>query len=243
MTLLERCEAGRRLAERLAGCSLQNPAVLVMPPGGVRVGWEIAQRLNAPMDVISALEVIVPGERGMRIGAVSEGAFVAGTASYRAGNHREADYVRRLVEFDAQRQAGQDACYRGRQRRLDVRNRDVVLVDDGWATPDMILAAMEAIRRRGAAARLLVTPQCQTETYARLAPEVQVISLYPRGPARSIILIDRPLPLTPGEISEFIGKSRRPTPAQVEPLMKAIPGLSAASQASNVAGSQRGSNC
>jgi putative phosphoribosyl transferase len=234
--LLERGEAGRRLAERLAECQLRNPVVMVMPPGAVRVGWEIAQRLNASMDVISALEVIVPGERGVRIGAVSEGAFVAGTVGSPAGNHRDADYVRRLVEFDAQRQAGQDACYRGGLPRLDTRNRDVVLVDDGWATPDMILAAMEAIRRRGAAARIFATPQCQTETYARVAPEVHLVSLYPREPSRSITLVDKSLlQLTPGETADLIRKSRIPAPAQVEPLMKAMPGVRAASQASNVA--------
>jgi len=237
MILLERGEAARRLAERLAECPLQNPAVMVMPPGGVRVGWKIARWLNAPMDVISALEVIVPGERGTRIGAVSEGAFVAGTVRSRPENNEDADdYVRRLVEFDAQRQAGQDACYRGGLPRLDTRNRDVVLIDDGWATPDMILVAMEAIRRRGAAAMIFATPQCQTETYARMAPEVHLVSLYPRQPFRSITLVDKSLPqVTPDETAALIRKSRLPSRAQVEPLMNAMPGLSAASHASIVA--------
>lgn len=243
--LLERVEAGRQLAERLIDRGLQNPAILVIPPGGVRIGWKIAQRLGAPMDVISVLEVIVPGERGARIGAVADGLFMpAPNPNTEPGTQRDEGYVSRLVGFDIQRQMAQDTYYRREQPRLDLRNRNVVLVDDGWATPDMIVAAVAAIRRRGATAIMYATPQCQIETYARLGADVGLVSIYPRQPCRSVVLIDGTFTqLTPSETAELIRKSRLAGNPQVEPLMNPIPGASAAAQASNMALVHFGSYC
>ena len=245
MILLERCDAGRQLAERLAERALQDPVVLAIPPGGVRLGWEIAQRLRAPMDVCSALEVIIPGERGVRIGAVADGRFTAAPRQ-RPESGREGDpgYIRRLVDFDIERQKAQDTSYRRGQPRLDIWKRDVVLVDDGWPTPDTVLAAVEAIRRRGAASIIYATPQCQSEIFARMGLDVGLESLHPRQPCRSVLLIDsRVRPVNESETAELIRKSRLAGNLQAEPLMKAIPGASAAAQASNVALVHSGSYC
>lgn len=235
MVLLGRVEAGCRLAEKLMNRQWRSPSVLVIPPGGVWVGWEIVKQLIAPMDVISALEVIVPGTRCLRIGAVSEGVFVAGTARSSSGNRGDVDYVRRLVAIDVQRQARLDSAYRGDQARLILGTE----MSFWWTTggrPDMILAMLHSIQRRGALSVTLATPQCQTETSARMASAVHLVSLLPRAASRSILLIDESLyQVTPEETAELIRISRRPSVSQVEPLMNAMPGLSAASQASRVA--------
>lgn len=236
MFILERIEAGRRLAERVAGRKLLRPVVLVIPPGGVLPGWEIARTLKAPIDVISVSEVVVPGERAVRLGAVSDGAFVAVREKLPAGLDRNGEYVRRLVDLEIGRQVAQDQAYRDRMPRLNIAQRDVILVDDGWATPDMIQAAVEGIRRRGPSSILYASAQCQTEAAERCGSDVTQESLYAWQPYRTILLTDGAAgKVTVAEASALIRKSRLIAEIQGEPLMKAMPGPRAASHASNVA--------
>ena len=56
----DRREAGRLLAERLAGYRDQKPIVLALPRGGVVVGYEIARALGAPLDVVVARKLGAP---------------------------------------------------------------------------------------------------------------------------------------------------------------------------------------
>jgi predicted phosphoribosyltransferase len=50
----DREDAGRRLAERLAGYRDEDPVVLALPRGGVPVGYEIHLSLGAPLDTLVA---------------------------------------------------------------------------------------------------------------------------------------------------------------------------------------------
>lgn len=78
MVFLDRFEAGRQLAKRLARFAPEHPLVLAVPPGGVPVGYEVALRLEAPLDVIElpvpgAAPRAVPGLRGRAVILVDDG--------------------------------------------------------------------------------------------------------------------------------------------------------------------------
>ena len=71
-----RSTAGRALGAELARLHLQRLVVLALPRGGVPVGYEVAQLLGAPLDVLVVRKVGAPGQPEFAIGAVASGVTV-----------------------------------------------------------------------------------------------------------------------------------------------------------------------
>src|SRR5437868_2013241 len=69
----DRKDAGRQLAEKLAGYRLEDPIVLRLPRGGVIVAAEVARALRAPLDVFIARKLGAPGHPEFGIGAIAPG--------------------------------------------------------------------------------------------------------------------------------------------------------------------------
>ena len=74
MKFMNRGEAGRRLADKLLHLKDQQPVVLALPRGGVAVGFEIAQALDAPLDIVLVRKIGVPWPPELALGAVTDGA-------------------------------------------------------------------------------------------------------------------------------------------------------------------------
>src|ERR1700730_3195927 len=69
-----RRSAGRRLASRLHQLREEKPVVLALPRGGVPVGFEIAERLDAPLEIVLVRKIGVPWQPELALGAVVDGA-------------------------------------------------------------------------------------------------------------------------------------------------------------------------
>ena len=73
MTFATRTEAGEQLAARLAALRPADPVVLALPRGGVPVAVPIAVALHAPLDLVMARKIGVPGHEEVAAGAVVNG--------------------------------------------------------------------------------------------------------------------------------------------------------------------------
>src|SRR5918994_1837236 len=73
MPFANRADAGRQLAPRLLPWRRQDVVVLGLPRGGVPVAFEVAQALDAPLDVIIVRKVGVPFQPELAMGAIGEG--------------------------------------------------------------------------------------------------------------------------------------------------------------------------
>jgi putative phosphoribosyl transferase len=173
----DRRDAGRALAGEIAALSLVRPIVLALPRGGVPVGAEVADRLGAPLDVIVARKVGMPGQPEYAIGAVAEGADGAvmrhradelGLTRQRLAGAVEAamDEVRRRVDV-----------YRGDGALPELEGRTAVVVDDGLATGATAEAAVLAARSMRAADVVLAVPVGAPDTVHRLSRDVRVVCL------------------------------------------------------------------
>ena len=69
-----RTSAGRELSGRLQHLRHEKPVVLALPRGGVPVGFEIAEQLDAPLDIILVRKIGVPWQPELALGAVVDGA-------------------------------------------------------------------------------------------------------------------------------------------------------------------------
>lgn len=174
----DRDDAGRKLAERLAPLHLREPLVLALPRGGVPVAAPVAAALGAGLAPFVARKVTTPEHPEYGIGAVAEGSsdvLVSDRAAAGLGLSR-AD-VERLAEAELAEVVRRAERYRAGAPLPDVRDRDVVLVDDGLATGVTAEAALRALGRQRPARLVLAVPVGAPDSVARLGPLAAVVCL------------------------------------------------------------------
>jgi predicted phosphoribosyltransferase len=168
-----RNEAGRLLAKKLtAYANRPDVLVLALPRGGVPVAYEVAQALNAPLDVFVVRKLGVPGYEELAMGAVASGGV-------RVLNERIVhsleipEYViDRVAATELEELARRERAYRGGRSPLQVQGRTVILVDDGLATGATMRAAVRALRQQAPARIVVAVPTASAETCDELRPEV-----------------------------------------------------------------------
>ncbi|MBV8094675.1 MAG: phosphoribosyltransferase [Acetobacteraceae bacterium] len=177
MVFADRHDAGRRLAAALARFKDARPLVLALPRGGVPVGFEIAQALQAPLDVLLVRKIGAPGHRELGIGAVVDGAepqvvmneelarMVGASPAY-----IEAEVQRQLHEIDRVRQ-----LFRGTQPPMSAEGRTAIVVDDGIATGGTARAALRALKRLRPFRRILAVPVAAPDSIEALSTEADEI--------------------------------------------------------------------
>src|SRR5947209_911720 len=135
MPFRDRTDAGQRLAAKLAAY-VDRPDVLVLalPRGGVPVGSEVARALHVPLDVFLVRKLGLPQQPELAMGAIASGGV-------RVLND---DVVRRLrippevidavAAEELQELERRERRYRGNRPPPNLRDKTIILVDDGLAT-------------------------------------------------------------------------------------------------------------
>ncbi|TDU83117.1 putative phosphoribosyltransferase [Kribbella voronezhensis] len=158
MRFADRVDAGRRLASALRRRVPDDAVVLGLPRGGVPVAAVVAERLDLPLDVLVVRKLGLPGQPELALGAVGEdGVLVMNDALVASsGVSQEAlAAVARRERAVVEQRAGR---LRLTEAAIDIRERTVVLVDDGVATGSTMQAACQVARARGAAAIVVAVP-------------------------------------------------------------------------------------
>jgi erythromycin esterase-like protein/predicted phosphoribosyltransferase len=165
----DRTEAGRHLAGRLnAYAHRRDVVVLALPRGGVPVGFEVARALHAPLDVFVVRKLGVPGHSELAMGAIASGGVrvLSNDLIHELGIPRpavEQVSVRERLELERREQ-----LYRGNRTLPSLKQRTVILVDDGLATGASMEAAVAAVRQLQPSAVVVAAPVGAAESCARL---------------------------------------------------------------------------
>ncbi len=170
----DRVEAGKALAEAVAKLGLARPVVLALPRGGVPVAAEVARRLKAPLGLLIVRKLGVPGHEELAAGAVG-----GGTPPVTVFNEHvlamigmsEKDFAPRIAE-KAREIEERRKTYLGDRAQPEVKGATAIVVDDGIATGATVKAALEVLKKQGAARVVLAVPVAPEDAVAEFEPLV-----------------------------------------------------------------------
>ena len=159
----DRAEAGRELGARLEPLELDRPIVLALPRGGVPVGLEVARRLGTadqpvPLEVLVTRKIGYPPQPELGVGAIAEGGEPVLDQGLLDRLGLSADDLAETVRDERTELARRVAAYRGDRPLPALRDRAVVVVDDGLATGGTARAALRAVRRQRPSRLVLAVP-------------------------------------------------------------------------------------
>jgi putative phosphoribosyl transferase len=155
----DRRHAGVELAARLARFeNRKDVVVLALPRGGVPVGAEVARALGAPLDIFLVRKLGLPGHRELAMGAIASGGVRVlndDVVSWYRIPEAVIEDVAREEQAELERR---ERAYREGREPIEVRDRVVLLIDDGLATGSSMRAAVQAVRARGPARIVVAVP-------------------------------------------------------------------------------------
>jgi putative phosphoribosyl transferase len=136
--------------------------VLALPRGGVPVGYEIAARIGAPLDVLIVRKLGVPGQEEVAMGAIASGGIrVIDDRMVRMAGLSDRELEDVIATEEAELGRRERAYRRGTQ--LSVSGKIAILVDDGLATGSTMFAAVDAVRTRAPTQVIVAVPVAPPE--------------------------------------------------------------------------------
>lgn len=139
----DRKDAGKKLARELIRFKDDNVIVLAIPRGGLPLGVEVAKTLKAPLDIILSKKIGHPFNKEYAIGAVSPDHRIL-TDTTTVSNEYIKEETKRIREELLRRQQ----LYYQKVQPKSVKDKTVIIVDDGIATGSTMLSTIEMLHKK-----------------------------------------------------------------------------------------------
>jgi len=144
---VNRSDAGKRLAQELFEYKDRDDVVvLALPRGGVPVAFEVAQALGAPLDIFLVRKLGVAGQEELAMGAIASGGVRVLNTEILQALHVSEREINDAVQRETHELQRREKEYRGDRPYLNLRDKTVILIDDGLATGASMRAAVEGVR-------------------------------------------------------------------------------------------------
>jgi putative phosphoribosyl transferase len=172
-----RLEAGKKLATKLMPRYVNHPDVLVLalPRGGVPVAYEVARALHAPLDVFIVRKLGVPGYEELAMGAIASGDVRVLNESVTTQINIAQTVIDSVADREKKELQRRERLYRGNRPAPNVKDRAVILVDDGLATGSTMRAATIALRQKQPSKLIVAVPVAAPEICEEFRNDVDEI--------------------------------------------------------------------
>ena len=165
----DRDEAGRLLAGKLtAYANRPDVLVLALPRGGVPVAAQVARELNAPLDVFVVRKLGFPGHPELAMGAIATGGIRVLNPEVIISLQVPDDVIEAVADDERNEIRRRERAYRNDLPSPEVREKTVILVDDGIATGSTMIAAVAALRQLEAGRIVVATPTVAATTLLQI---------------------------------------------------------------------------
>jgi predicted phosphoribosyltransferase len=143
---IDRRQAGRSLSERLGFLAgREDVTVIGLAPSAIAVAAEVADALDAPLELLVVRPLSVPGPSEVAIGAVTSGGTMAVDEKMLASLKLPAWAPGFLAETESEEAARLETWLRGGRAASDLRGRVLVIVDDGQSSNAQLKAAVAEV--------------------------------------------------------------------------------------------------
>jgi predicted phosphoribosyltransferase len=161
----DRRQAGQRLAERLEPFKGRHDVVVLgLPRGGVPVAYEVARALGVSFDVFLVRKLGVPGHSELAMGALASGGVRVLNNDVVAWYGIPDSVIQAVARAEQAELDRRERLYRQGRPLVGLRDRIVILVDDGLATGSSMKAAVRAVRAYTPAKVIVAVPVCSPQT-------------------------------------------------------------------------------
>lgn len=176
MIFKDRVDAAQKLAKKLEWVKRENPIILAIPRGGVVTGDVIAKTLGLSLDIIVSRKVGAPYNPELAIGAVAhDGSFFPNSELINALGIPK-NYLDEKIAEQMEEIKHRLVKFRGRTD-YDLKNKTVILVDDGIATGATVFVALEWIKKQQPKKVIVAIPIGPQDTIERLSKISEVVVL------------------------------------------------------------------
>lgn len=174
----DRIDAGLQLAEELQKYRGENILVLGIPRGGLPVAAIVAKSLGAPLNVALIKKIGHPTNKEFAIGAVSLEDYIVTESEFAPPSYitEETARIRKILET-------RFAQYYKNVEIVSIKDKTVIIIDDGIATGNTLILTVELIAKQNPASIIIAVP---------VAPASAIKRLHKLGKLRGIVCLEVP---------------------------------------------------
>ncbi len=163
----DRTDAGAQLAEKLEKYAPAQGILLAVPGGGVPVAYAVAKKTGLPLDLLPMMNIGHPQNREFAIGAVS-----LTDSHFTSYNGIASHYIKLETERIRKRLREMEVKFMGLSQHHSLKDKTVIIVDDGLASGNNLVNAITMLRKEGAAGIVLAVPVASRLAATKLAQVV-----------------------------------------------------------------------
>ena len=166
-------QAGLMLADRLTMFKNEAAIILAVPKGGVPVACSVAKELGLPFEIVLTKKIGHPMNKEYAIGAAS-------LTDYFVIPHQNVSekYITHEVKEIQQRLTEMYRKYMGNTMPEKLKGKTVIVIDDGVATGNTLLATIHVLRISNPARIVIAVPVASASAVHKLLKEAdEVIAL------------------------------------------------------------------
>jgi len=171
MKFRDRVDAGKQLAQEIQLENPENTVVLTLPRGGVPLGIEVANTFDTPHDVVLAKKLTHPTNPEFAIGAVAEG----GEPIMNQRTRVEDEWIEEELPNVRGEIKRRRELYDQVLTKQPLKDKDVLIVDDGIATGMTVFAAIEAVEIESPNRIMIGVPVIPRDTFNKLEERVDEV--------------------------------------------------------------------
>jgi putative phosphoribosyl transferase len=158
-------DAGLQLSTLLLEKQIHADCVITIPRGGIPVALVIAKQLHLPLKLILIRKLGHPINPEFAIGAVSATSILIHNHSFINEHHPG---ITSIVQKERKRIEEMKINIDHEFTFEEVKQKNILLVDDGIATGTCIELAIQELRKNGVKTITVVTPVCPFNTFQHI---------------------------------------------------------------------------